>query len=159
MRKLFIMLLICFCQVYGLWGFGNAVTSSDAEYAFLAGCRIFPADNIWNTPIDHLPVLSNSAAIIGNIGASNTLHPEFGAYDPDEGHIGIPVNLVSAGHPKVHVDILYADESDPGPYPIPANPFSWRVRFRSTRSPESKASTSLKCSSSWPRRTSRTSRS
>ena len=32
MRKLFIMLLICFCQVYGLWGFGNAVTSSDAEY-------------------------------------------------------------------------------------------------------------------------------
>ena len=88
----------------------------------ITGVNIFPKNNIWNTPIEHLPVLSNSDAIIANIGASRTLHPEFGAYDPDEGHIGIPVNVVSAGHPKVHVDILYADESDPGPYPIPANP-------------------------------------
>jgi hypothetical protein len=34
---------------------------------------------------------------------------------------GIPYIVVNAGQPKVPVSSDYADESDPGPYPIPAN--------------------------------------
>src|SRR5205823_2776986 len=34
----------------------------------------------------------------------------------------IPYNVVSATQPKVHVSFDYADESDKGPYPIPAHP-------------------------------------
>ncbi|MCP4429128.1 MAG: hypothetical protein GY803_31975, partial [Chloroflexi bacterium] len=30
----------------------------------IAGCDIFPADNIWNTPVDTLPVHPNSANYI-----------------------------------------------------------------------------------------------
>lgn len=33
--------------------------------------------------------------------------------------IGIPYNVVSGSQPKVPVSFQYADESDPGPYPIP----------------------------------------
>ena len=36
--------------------------------------------------------------------------------------IGIPYNVVEANQPKVNVSFDYADESDPGPYPIPQNP-------------------------------------
>ncbi len=28
----------------------------------LAGCPVFPADHVWNTPVDHLPVHPNSEA-------------------------------------------------------------------------------------------------
>lgn len=101
---------------------GGDEEGSSGSPPSLSGVPIFPINNIWNTPIDNLPVLSNSDAIVANIGATLTLHPEFGAYDPYEGHIGIPVNIVSGDHPKLPVDILYADESDAGPYPIPENP-------------------------------------
>ena len=35
----------------------------------IAGCPILPADNIWNTPVDKLPVHANSAAYISTMGA------------------------------------------------------------------------------------------
>lgn len=88
----------------------------------IEGVAIFPSENIWNTPIDHLPVLQNSEAIIENTGKEQGLHPDFGAYDPDYGEIGIPYNIVPGEQPKVNVDFYYPDESDPGPYPIPENP-------------------------------------
>ncbi len=47
---------------------------------------------------------------------------DFGSGTWDGGPIGIPYNLVGAGVPKVPVTFEYEDESDPGPYPIPANP-------------------------------------
>ena len=37
------------------------------------------------------------------------------------GPIGIPITRVGANQPPVAVDFRYASESDPGPYPIPAN--------------------------------------
>jgi hypothetical protein len=86
------------------------------------GCRIFPASNIWNTPIDALPISANSAAYINSIGATRGLHPDFGAGLWDGGPMGIPYVVVTGTQPKVAVTFDYADESDPGPYPIPANP-------------------------------------
>ena len=42
-------------------------------------CSIYPADHVWNTPIDHLPVHPNSAALITTIGAGRTFHADFGS--------------------------------------------------------------------------------
>ena len=87
----------------------------------LGGCTILPPDNVWNTPIDTLPVDSNSTAYISNINLdATTLHPDFGSFQ--YGYFGIPYNIVPNGQAKVAVTFDYADESDPGPYPIPQNP-------------------------------------
>jgi hypothetical protein len=88
----------------------------------LAGCAMFPADNPWNQRVDTLPVASSSDAIIATIGAGTGLHPDFGSGKWDGGPIGIPYNVVTASTKKVPVKFYYADESDPGPYPIPAKP-------------------------------------
>jgi hypothetical protein len=88
----------------------------------VGGCPLFPADNPWNQRVDSLPVAANSAAIIGTIGPSIGLHADFGSGNWDGGPIGIPYNLVPSNQPKSTVKFLYADESDAGPYPIPAKP-------------------------------------
>lgn len=99
-----------------------AVTSSStipAQPPQLAGCDIFPADNIWNTPIGALPIHPNSDAFIDTIGAARTLHADFGSGLWEGGPIGIPFIDVPAEQPRVPVSFYYEDESDPGPYPIP----------------------------------------
>ncbi len=55
-----------------------------AQSPLIGGCPIFPANNVWNTPIDTLPVDSRSAAYVGSIGANAAFHPDFGA-DPSYG--------------------------------------------------------------------------
>jgi hypothetical protein len=87
----------------------------------LHGARPFPDDNPWNTPIDQEPVDPNSARLIASIGLDVNLHPDFGA-NWDGGPFGIPYVVVSGSQAKSAVSFDYADESDMGPYPIPANP-------------------------------------
>ena len=87
----------------------------------LAGCPVFPPDNVWNVMIDQLPVHSSSAAYLSTIGASKIVHPDFGSGTWDGGPIGIPFIIVSGNQPKVSITFEYSDESDPGPYPIPPN--------------------------------------
>jgi hypothetical protein len=86
----------------------------------VAGCDVFPADNVWNTPVGMLPVDAHSAAYIATIGADVGMHPDFGS-GAWNGPIGIPYVDVPGSQPKVGVTFDYADESDPGPYPIPPN--------------------------------------
>ncbi|PKN93175.1 MAG: hypothetical protein CVU44_12160 [Chloroflexi bacterium HGW-Chloroflexi-6] len=88
----------------------------------IAGCQIFPLNNVWNTPIDNLPVHSLSAQWVDTIGRNTGFHMDFGSGTWDGGPIGIPYNVVDNSIPKVSVDFYYPDESDPGPYPIPSNP-------------------------------------
>ncbi|MCA9916918.1 MAG: hypothetical protein KC445_03155 [Anaerolineales bacterium] len=89
----------------------------------IGGCDIFPGDNIWNTPIDTLPVHPNSANYINTIGASTGLHPDFGSgvWPPGSNSpIGIPYVDVPGSQPKVTINFIWwPDESDPGPYPVP----------------------------------------
>ncbi len=87
--------------------------------ASLHGKAIFPASDLWNTDVSHWPVDPDSAALIAEIGGNKPLHPDFGA--PYQGvPNGIPYVVVDAGStPAVPVTFQYADESDPGPYPIP----------------------------------------
>jgi hypothetical protein len=86
-------------------------------------CTILPADNIWNTRIDNLPVDPNSDAYINTIGASTTLHADFGSgvWPPGStSPIGIPFVEVDADQPDVAINYTaYGYESDPGPWPIP----------------------------------------
>ncbi len=84
----------------------------------IAGCPLFPQDNIWSAPIDTLPVDPNSEAYIQSIGADTGLHPDFGAKYEDQ-MIGIPITIVKGQKPSTQVSFEYADESDPGPYLIP----------------------------------------
>ena len=84
------------------------------------GCPVFPADNAWNRRVDSLPLAANSAAIIASIGPEKTMHADFGSGTWDGGPIGIPITTVGAGQTKSRVAFDYADESDRGPYPIPA---------------------------------------
>lgn len=91
---------------------------SSAGSPMIGNCTIFPADNPWNTDISGYPVHPNSADFIASIGASTGLHPDFGG----NGEYGIPYSVVGADQPMVPLlNIEYADESDPGPYPIPDN--------------------------------------
>ncbi len=93
----------------------------------VAGCSIFPADNVWNTRVDTLPVHPRSNAYINAIGSTDSVHPDFGSSTWDGGPIGIPYTTVPGTQPLVTIHFTaYGDESDPGPYPIPPEaPVEW----------------------------------
>jgi hypothetical protein len=86
----------------------------------LNGRRVFPLDNIWNQDISTAPVDPNSDNLIASIGLNKPLHPDFGTTF-NGAPMGIPYILVPGSQPRVPIQAEYADESDPGPYPIPAN--------------------------------------
>jgi hypothetical protein len=81
---------------------------------------VFPPDNEWNRDISADPVDPNSDAYIANINSNGAtvLRADFGS----NLEYGIPYATVPGSQPKVPVSFDYADESDPGPYPIPPNP-------------------------------------
>jgi hypothetical protein len=88
----------------------------------LGGCPVFPASNPWNQRVDTLPVAASSNAIIASIGLDTGVHADFGSGTWDGSKIGIPYVVVHGKKtPKSRVSFEYADESDKGPYPIPAN--------------------------------------
>jgi hypothetical protein len=86
------------------------------------GCAALPANNIWNVPVDALPVDAKSAAYVTSIGANGTVHPDFGAGLYAGGPIGIPFVTVPGSQARVAIHFqAYGDESDPGPYPVPGS--------------------------------------
>lgn len=138
MRKIFLWLvllpLLAFCAAPTGVSFPSAAPTPSQTYLPLitrqapisegpqiGPCPSLPPDNIWNARVDTLPVDPNSNAYIQTIGASTGLHADFGAGEWDGGPIGIPFDFVDGSQPFVNVTFDYADESDPGPYPIPPN--------------------------------------
>jgi hypothetical protein len=84
----------------------------------IANCQIFPSDNPWNLDIRGFDVHENSDDYLDSMSAgSEFLHPDFGS-DPT---YGIPYVTVTGDQLKVPMSFDEADESDPGPYPIPAD--------------------------------------
>jgi hypothetical protein len=65
----------------------------------IGGCPLVPADHLFNTPIDALPVHPNSAAFIMTIGTTRRIHLDLGTEtDPSANDFyGIPYNLVNGG--------------------------------------------------------------
>ncbi|MEK7269700.1 MAG: hypothetical protein AAB215_02030 [Planctomycetota bacterium] len=86
--------------------------------ASLGGKRPFPDDDPWNRDVSKDPVDPNSAKLIASIGAEKPLHADFGTVWNGAPN-GIPYVVVPGTQPKVPVSFEYADESDPGSYPIP----------------------------------------
>ena len=84
-------------------------------------CPMFPADSFWHARVDTLPRDPSSDTYVANAGSGSSLHADFGAGLYAAAPIGIPFTTVGAGQPKVPVTFEYADESDAGPYPVPAN--------------------------------------
>jgi hypothetical protein len=76
-------------------------------------CRLFPGDNPWNQDISGAPLDPRSDAWVASIGTGANVHPDVGR------NYGIPYVEVGADQPHVPVSFDYADESDPGPYPVP----------------------------------------
>lgn len=95
--------------------------ASSSSLASIGGCPLFPANHVWNMPVDTLPLDPHSANYIDSIGRDVGLHPDFGSGLWDGGTIGIPYTTVLGSQPLVEVSFDYDDESDPGPYPIPAD--------------------------------------
>ena len=94
-------------------GGGGGGDGSFAGSPTIGGCPIFPNDNPWNTDVSNYPV-DTAHGYIGSLG-SMTLWPDFGG----GGQYGIPYVSVPFTQPLVPVTFEVADESDPGPYPIP----------------------------------------
>ncbi len=89
--------------------------------ASLHGRRVLPADNPWNQDISRLPVDPHSETLVASIGLNKPLHPDFGTvYNGVP--MGIPYVIISGEQAKSRVPVTfqYTNESDPGPYPIPA---------------------------------------
>lgn len=96
----------------GITGAAGPTTGSGPH---IAGCPIFPADNVWNTPIDTLKKDKRSDDYIQRMGPALPLKPNFGS----DAANGIPITIVKPNRPRIPISFTYGDESDPGHYPTP----------------------------------------
>jgi hypothetical protein len=99
----------------------GAPTGPGAGVAAIGTCPMFPADSYWHAEVGALPLHPSSAAWTATIGTGRHVHADFGSGTWNGEPIGIPFTTVGAGQPRVPVSFDYADESDPGPYPIPSD--------------------------------------
>lgn len=75
---------------------------------------MFPPANIWNVPVNRMPVDARSQDYIGFVAADRYLHADFGP------SAGIPYMVVDSGQARASIRFTeFGSESDPGPYPIP----------------------------------------
>lgn len=103
-------------------------------YPSLDGCPVFPGppssvsakapslptEAAWNQDISKAPVAPSSAAVISYINShgEDHLHPDFGSPRT----YGIPYTVVDGDQRPLRINYTaYGSESDPGPFPIPAN--------------------------------------
>ena len=84
-------------------------------------CPMTPADSFWHADVSALPVHAQSSTWVGSVGTAAGLKADFGSGMWNGGPIGIPYTTVAGTQPRVPVSFDYAEESDAGPYPIPAN--------------------------------------
>jgi hypothetical protein len=121
LQPIAILLTCCFCVLTQPMLCACSDEENPESRATIENCPLFPSDNIWNTPIDTMPVDGHSNAYIQTIGVTTSFHADFGSGLWAGGPIGIPITIVPGTQPLVDITFDYDDESDPGPYPIPAN--------------------------------------
>ena len=95
----------------------SAVYAAVATTTTLAGCPVLPASSAFNEDVSKAPVDPRSETWMASMQASSRrVHPDFGTT------YGIPITIVRKDQKKVPVRFdAFPNESDPGPYPIPAN--------------------------------------
>jgi hypothetical protein len=124
-RKLFFTLVLAifiFSCSPSTHGSASTRPQNETAVSIIAGCVQFPSDNVWNAPVDNLPVDSHSNAYLASIGTATGLHPDFGSGLYNNEPIGIPYNVVPGNQPVVSVTFDYDSQSDHGLYPIPPIP-------------------------------------
>jgi len=89
--------------------------TDDRRLPSLQGIQIFPKDDIWNVPIDSMPVDPMSPVYIQGIGSSTHLRADFGEW-------GLPYNVVDNTQTMHTVTFTHPEISDQVPYPIPDHP-------------------------------------
>ncbi len=98
----------------------SAAVASATRLPQAPACPVFPASSPWNQRVDKLPVAPNSARIVSAVGVGDNVHADFGSGVWEGGPIGIPITVVRGTQVKTRVAFEYANQSDQGPYPIPA---------------------------------------
>ncbi|HEU5132973.1 MAG TPA: hypothetical protein VFT26_12745, partial [Pyrinomonadaceae bacterium] len=89
--------------------------------ASLHGKQVFPFDNAWNQDVSNSPVDPNSDNLIAGMGLNTSLHPDFGTVWNGAPN-GIPYIVVAGNQTPVPINFTaFGSQSDPGPYPVPAN--------------------------------------
>lgn len=109
----------CLCKTFflSLLGLITPLALSAQTPPSVDGCPMFPANHVFNTPINNLPVNPNSDAYVAELGAGPA-HPDWGSATPG----GFPLNIVHGNSvPPATVNILWPFTSDSGPFPIPSN--------------------------------------
>jgi hypothetical protein len=104
----------------GLAALAAAAARASGSGPTVGGCPVFPPDDAWNQDVSSAPVDPRSDAYVASISSEGDrfLHADFGG----GGRYGIPYNVVPRAQKRVRVRFdAYGDESDPGPYPIPAH--------------------------------------
>ena len=113
--------------------FAAASAHAAGPYPGLGSCQVFPDppaslsprapslgnEAAWNQDVSKAPRDPRSAAYIAFIDShgGDHLHPDFGSPRP----YGLPYSVVGAGQRPLPIHYTaYGDESDPGPFPIPA---------------------------------------
>src|SRR5260370_32040380 len=86
-------------------------TTAQAGSPAIGACALLPADNIWNTPIDQLPLDASSATYVATIGSGTTLHADFGSGTYNGGPIRISVLTFPPTQTKYPPTFLYGDQS------------------------------------------------
>jgi hypothetical protein len=107
-------------KLYGVTVAGLLVAALPCFSQSLGGCAIMPSDSYWNTPVDQLSVHSSSATWVATMGGATGLHPDFGTVWQGA-PIGIPYVVVPSDQAMVPISFEVPEESDPGPYPVPAD--------------------------------------
>ena len=106
-----------------------ALTAAAAQGKPVPGapsCPMTPSDSFWHADVSALPVHAQSSAWIASVGVTAGLKADFGSGTWNGGPIGIPYTTVPGTLPRVPVSFDYADESDPGPYPVPPSARAFR---------------------------------
>lgn len=89
--------------------------------ASLKGLSLVPDGVAWGRDISKDPVDPDSRRYLQAIGLDKPLRPDFGTVWKGA-PMGIPYVVVDQKQKRSKVTFVYADESDPGPYPIPPDP-------------------------------------
>jgi hypothetical protein len=84
------------CTCTGGYVAATPTTCVESTSPTIAGCPMLPANHIFNTPIDTLPVHPNSAAFMATIGTTRRLHLDLGQVVDmtSDQYYGIPYNVV-----------------------------------------------------------------
>ena len=98
---------------------GSCQVFPDPPASLPASAPSLPSQAAWNQDVSKAPRDPRSSAYIAYINAhgGDHMHPDFGSPRP----YGFPYSVVGPGQPKLPVHYTaYGDESDPGPFPVPA---------------------------------------